>query len=178
MYTSGGSASPSFVYLSSSTSFITVDTSLVADVNTYTLEIIANVGTYYSTSSTPILFTLTVTNNCPSTVITPSSILDQTYTDGYSALIFTFPSFTDTYGYCGTYIYTTSTLDSSYVTFNEALQQFTVYTTDLSFIVTTSITVTGTLGTYGSASFSFNLNLNNVCQTSRIYHTSQLSQSY
>ena len=72
LYTSTGGTPATFVSLSASITFINVDTSSTGDVNTYNLEVIGNVGAY--TTSAGIPFTLTVTNNCPTAIITGSSI--------------------------------------------------------------------------------------------------------
>ena len=93
-----------------------------------------NVATY---ASSTVTFTVTVTNDCSTTVIYPESIADQTYSIGDPPLSINFQEWTESIGSCGVFTYTATyengtALDNSFITFSSPTRLFEVSSNELS----------------------------------------------
>lgn len=92
----------------------------------------ASVGAYTTSNVT---FTLTITNNCLTTTITPSTISSKSYVLAATTLTISFTAWTTPYTYCTSFTYsgslTSPTVGSlpSFIAFSSASKTLTVYTT-------------------------------------------------
>lgn len=67
---------PTFLSISHSTG-LTINTAFSANVGTYSLLVIGNISPYTATSTQS--FTLTITDLCPSAIITSTAVSSQIY---------------------------------------------------------------------------------------------------
>lgn len=70
-------------------------------------------------------FTITITNNCPNTVIsTNGGVGDQIYLINQAAQYISVPTWTETYGYCGTIYLNTYKQNGTWIPTSTAAQPF------------------------------------------------------
>jgi hypothetical protein len=92
-----------------------------------------------------IAFSIVMVDRCATTIISTPVISNKQYTLYNTPLKFSFTPFTESVGYCGTFMYMVVPIDTQLVTFNEPALSFSIYTTNVTKVGTQQISVTGIL---------------------------------
>lgn len=127
----------------------------------YTCIITGYLPSIAYSSVTFIVYVTNPADPCLNTVVSPSSLSTFTYNVGSgSASTPTFSAFTETLGSCGSFTYSTRSLDSysldtSIFTFDATNRRVTVNTANHSKAGTYNLLVTGTLNSGVKGGFSF-----------------------
>jgi hypothetical protein len=134
-------------------------------VGIYNLAALGSVGSFISTRQP---FSVTITNQCPTSTITVVSIANQVYTSTSPALVFSFNDWTNSFSFCGSFTYSISVTvsgggNSAFIQFNPLTRTFTVQSDLISNEDTYTITVTGTLPAGATSSVTFTLLVDKIC---------------
>ena len=100
--TDTGTTADTAVFTLTGANVVSVSTADSGKVKLYHLKVVGTVSTVTPNEA----FTVDVTNNCPSSVITSVAIPGKSYTTSASNLTFNFVDWTDSYSYCTPFTYT------------------------------------------------------------------------
>ena len=116
-------------------------------------------------------FKVTIADSCSTATLTPSSLVDQTYTLSKTQIDLTFAAFGFTPSYCP-FVYTHSTdADANLVSFDDTLKKVSIYHANpITYKGVFTVTVTATYGT-NIESFSFKLTTLDPCEEATKVYT-------